>query len=249
LAEPSPAPRPPVWLRPQSSHGPSAPGGPGGAGGPLSLGRIVGVAVAVADAEGVDAVSMRRVAAELGAGTMSLYRHVSTKNELLDLMVDEVISECWPGEPPSGDWRADLRAMALVERRVMLAHPWMPALVASRPPLGPNVLRRTEYMFGLVDGLGLDIEQMASFVGVVTAYVRGVVFSHLATMEARKRTGLDEDTWRHAVGPYVQELIDGGGFPLMRRYLIEADDHPDAEKLFEDGLDCVLDGLATRLNA
>jgi AcrR family transcriptional regulator len=241
VAEPSPARRPPVWLRPGT---PPAPSGPGG---PLNLHRIVAAAVAIADAEGVDAVSMRRVAGELGSGTMSLYRHVATKNELLDLMVDEVVDECWPAEPPTGRWRADLRAMAMVERQVMLRHPWMVPLVASRPPLGRNVLRRTEYMLGLVDGLGLSIDQMAGFVGVVSAYVRGVVFTHLATAEEQRRSGMDEDAWRGAAGPYLRELVAGGGFPLVRRFMIEADDHPDPEKLFEDGLDCVLDGLETRL--
>ena len=106
----------------------------------LSRDEIVRTAIKVADAEGPDAISMRRIARELNAGTMSLYWHVASKEELLDLMIDAAQGEQLAPEP-SGDWRADLRALTRGARAVLHRHPWMVDFIGGRPPVGPKALQ------------------------------------------------------------------------------------------------------------
>ena len=232
-------PRPPVWARPRSGgRGPQP---------SLSVDAIVTAAVALADAEGVDAVSMRRIAAELGVGTMSLYRYVETKDDLLDLMADQVMGEDGPSGPMAGEWRADLRRIAVDYRRLMLRHPWVLPIVASRPPLGPNNLRRSECLLGVLDGLGLTIAAMSGLTATVLGYVRGVVLTEIAETEVARRTGLDEDRYRRSVGPYLTGVLAAGQHPLLARFVALADHDPDPDQTFLWGLDRVLDGVAVGL--
>lgn len=126
-----------VWTREQPRPRHRAP----------SVAQIVVRAVAIADAEGLAALSMRRVATELGSGTASLYRYVTNRDELLDLMVDAVRGE---KEPPalSGDWRTDLTAVARQLRAGLLRHPWLSGELTGRPTFGPNSLRRADVALG-----------------------------------------------------------------------------------------------------
>ncbi len=211
-----------------------------------SRAEIAAAAVRIADAEGVEAVSMRRVAAEVGSGTMSLYRYVSRKDDLLDLMVDAVMGEMDLPAAPSGDWRADLTLQARGGRAVGIRHPWLSELSAGRPPLGPNGLRAIEFALGAVEGLGLDIDGMSRVVGILTAFVRGFVQAELAEQEARRRTGLDLNQWRATRAAYIRMLIDSGRHPMLRRIVLDARD-PDPDSDFETALGQVLDGLAATL--
>lgn len=108
-------------------------------------------AVRVADTDGLDAVSIRRIAAGIGPAPTALYRYVARKDELLGLMVDAVLGEEGPPEH-SDDWRRDLRGMAEC-RRIGLAHPWLAHTPPARPSLGPNSLRWMEFAFGAFDGI------------------------------------------------------------------------------------------------
>src|SRR5690348_14493122 len=120
----------------------------------LSREEIVRAAMNVADAEGADAINMRRIARELHSGTMSLYWHIRSKEELLDLMIDAIIGE--PAVPErSGDWRADLRAIACGTRDSLHRHQWAVNFMGGRPPLGPKSLRNLDRSLGVFDGLGL----------------------------------------------------------------------------------------------
>ncbi|WP_328806761.1 TetR/AcrR family transcriptional regulator [Streptacidiphilus fuscans] len=215
---------------------------------------IVDAAIALADAEGVEAVSMRRIASELGVGTMSLYRYVETKDDLLDLMIDQVMGErvvvaggTDAGPAPAGDWRARLRAIAVGYRAMLLRHPWVLAITASRPPLGPNMLDNTERMLGAMDGLGLGIDAMAGFGWTVMAFVRGFVMSEIAEVETIRRTGQTEDDYRRSAGPYLVRVLAEGKHPLLARFVHDADDDRDVEEGFGHGLEVVLDGLAVEL--
>ena len=231
--------RPPVWSRPRSGgRGPQP---------SLSVESIVTAAVAVADTEGVDAVSMRRIASELGVGTMSLYRYVETKDDLLDLMTDQVMGEDAEGGEVTGDWRSDLRGLAVRYRVLMLRHPWVLPIGASRPPMGPNMMRRTEQLLGALDGYGLGIERISELTSAVVAYVRGVVLSETAEAELIRRTGQTQDDYRRAYGPYLMQVLAAGEHPLMARFIYEADDHPDLDQAFLRGLDLVLDGVEVGL--
>ena len=118
----------------------------------LSRDEIVRTAIRVADAEGAEAVNMRRIARELGSGTMSLYWHVASKDELLDMMIDAIVGEAQAPEP-SGDWRADLRAGACTTRDALHRHQWAVNFMSTRPPAGPKMLRNLERSLGALDGL------------------------------------------------------------------------------------------------
>jgi AcrR family transcriptional regulator len=214
----------------------------------LTHDQIVRAAIEIADGEGVEALSMRKVAARLGSGTMSLYRYVSSKDDLLDLMVDTVIGEEDLPVEPSGGWRPELAELARRTRGVARRHPWAIRFVLARPNLGPNALRRIEYAMTAVDGLGLDIDGMTDMVNTVNAFVIGFVQSELAEEESQRRTGLTEEQWRARMEPYIRQLLATGRYPFLERIVIEAEDFPDVDATFERRLALVLDGLAANLH-
>lgn len=213
----------------------------------LTHDHIVRAAIEIADEAGVEGLSMRRVAARVGSGTMSLYRYVSTKEELIDLMVDEVVAEVIPPDAPSGDWRAELMASARRTRSAACRHPWAIAYFLARPALGPNALRLTERGMSAVDGLGLDIDAMLDLTSTVNAFVAGVVQAELAEQEARRRTGLTEAEWRQTMAPYLARVIATGNHPYLERIIVEAEDFPDPDQVFERRLRLVIEGLAGQL--
>ncbi|WP_049557513.1 TetR/AcrR family transcriptional regulator [Nonomuraea sp. SBT364] len=205
----------------------------------LSVERIVDVSVAIADAEGLDALSMRRVAAELSTGTTSLYRYVDSRDDLLDLMADAVHDE---HVPLTGDWRADLEAYANHERELWLRHPWLAPLLATRPSLGPNWLRGLEHALTAAAPLTSDIADAGSAVGLIRDYVRGAVMRELAEKETQRRTGQTEDEWRADVAPYMRQVLESGAYPQVSRMTASADLSP-AEQ-FSHGLRRILTGIA-----
>jgi AcrR family transcriptional regulator len=235
-----------VWLRPVRE--------PRGQHPPLTRDKIATAAIAVADADGIDAVSMRRVAAELGCGTMSLYRHVRNKDELLDVMIDAGIGEAnGPHAVPCGDWREALRRSAHGLRAAMLRHPWVVRVIGRRPALGPNMLATTEATLSTVDGLGLSIDQMLWTIGVLNAFIVGFVVNELAERAWRyplaERSGAQAREWASVMVPYMQNIVASGRYPLLSRVVIEAEDFPDPDTVFGWQLDRVLDGLAAILPA
>ncbi|MGW4248919.1 TetR/AcrR family transcriptional regulator [Nocardia sp. NPDC004722] len=205
----------------------------------LSVEGIVDASIALADAEGLDAVSMRRVATALSTGTTSLYRYVDSRDDLLDLMADAVHDDHLP---LTGDWRVDLEAYAHHERELWLRHPWLAPLLATRPLLGPNWLRGLEHALTAAASLTSDVGAAAAAVGVIRDYVRGAVMRELAENETRRRTGQTEDEWRAAVAPYLRRMIESGAFPQVSR-MVGAADRPPAEQ-FSDGLRRILAGIA-----
>jgi AcrR family transcriptional regulator len=212
----------------------------------LSRQQIVRAAIGIADREGAQAVTMRRIATELGSAAMSLYRHVFSKDDLLDLMLDQVFGEIALPERASGDWRVDLRALACETREVFKRHSWLAALTTSRPTLGPNYLRWFDRSLAVVDALGLDIATAAQVVGALYAYVGGVVSYELAEAENTRRTGLSEDDKRAYATPYVQQITASGRYPYFARFFSEGVSL-DPEQGFGFGLDCLLDGMAAQL--
>ncbi|MFD6491289.1 TetR/AcrR family transcriptional regulator [Streptomyces sp. NPDC060188] len=224
-----------VWTRPRPEPRRRAPG----------VDQYVAAALTVADAEGLAAVSMRRVAGDLGSGTASLYRYITNRDELVDLMVDAAQGED-PLPEPTGDWRADLGAVARGLRTTLLRHPWLAGELTGRPALGPNSLRRSESALRAGVALTPDITLASRALGTVRAYVLGSVAAQLALRRAEQRTGLSEEEWQRSVGPYITEVLAAGEHPMLARRVIEAEElDPDVEFTF--GLDCVLDGLAARL--
>ncbi|WP_405135602.1 TetR/AcrR family transcriptional regulator C-terminal domain-containing protein [Nocardia sp. NBC_01388] len=224
-----------VWTRPRPEPRRRAPG----------VDQYVTAALAVADAEGLAAVSMRRVAGDLGSGTASLYRYITNRDELVDLMIDAAQGED-PLPESTTDWRTDLGAVAHALRATLLRHPWLAGELTGRPALGPNSLRRSESALRAAVALTPDITLASRALTAVHAYVLGSVAAQLASGRAEQRTGLTEEQWQRSVGPYIREVIAAGNHPLLARRVHEADD-PDPDIEFAFGLDCVFDGLAARL--
>ena len=175
----------------------------------------------LADTQGIEAVSMRALAVELGVGAASLYRYVARKDELLDLMVDAVMGNDLHFQI-RGEWRADLRSVARGLRAMILRHPWMAVHGTGRRNLGPNTARRYEQVLGAIDGLGLEIDEMLVMVETLDAFVRGRTLEDLSDQEAVRRSGLSQEEWMQAQTPYVQSLIDSGRYPVLTRVVLDA---------------------------
>jgi AcrR family transcriptional regulator len=206
-------------------------------------------AVRVADQEGMDAVSMRRVAAELGGGAASLYRYIKKKDELLDLMVDAVIAE-QKLPKASGNWREDLRNIASRSRSMTLRHPWMIELPAFRSSFGPDSLRWLEFSLKAIDEVGLDIDEMLVMANTLFAFVRGFAAGEIAEQEAQKNSPLSQDEWITTRAHFTRAIVESGEFPVFSRVVRNAKAPHDsrmAEKGFVHGLDHILDGFAVRI--
>jgi AcrR family transcriptional regulator len=220
----------------------------------LSREEIVRAAMNVADAEGPDAINMRRIARELNSGTMSLYWHIRSKEELLDLMIDAIVGE--PEVPePSGDWRADLRAIACSTRDTLHRHRWAVNFMGGRPPLGPKSLRNLERALSVLDGLGLDQGTAMTTLVAVNTYVLGAVLREIQEMNgehymAEVFAGLSEEEKQALLREFTERISSAGQFPHMIAMMAEGidPDSPDTrDERFEFGLDCLLDGIGARL--
>ena len=216
----------------------------------LTLERIVEAAVAVADAEGLTALSMRRVAAHLGVGTMSLYRYVPGKAELLDLMLDHVagpaVAEPAGAEPAGaepGDWRAALEEMARGIWRMCLDHPWYPLVDQVRPLLGPNNMAGMDALIRRLQPTGFGDRELVLMISVVDGFVSAVARSQVNAMQAEQRTGITEEEFWAAQEPVLVKMMESGRFPTLAR-LHENTFTFTYEDVFEFGLKVVLDGLA-----
>ncbi|MFI5764769.1 TetR/AcrR family transcriptional regulator C-terminal domain-containing protein [Streptomyces sp. NPDC051563] len=141
---------------------------------------ITAAAVALADAEGIEAVTIRKVAAEVGAGAMSLYSYAPDKETLLELMVDHVAGELPTAHTPTDDWRAELKAIAHLQRAHMLRHPWLPAALTGRRTPGPNTLAFLERALAALRPTGLDGAAKLEVFAQLTAFVAGHVAHEIA---------------------------------------------------------------------
>ncbi|WP_328903863.1 TetR/AcrR family transcriptional regulator [Streptomyces sp. NBC_00441] len=223
-----------VWDRPEPPHRPV----------PLDRERIVAAAMALADDGGLDAVSLRKVAARLNAGPMRLYGYLSTKQELFDLMVDEVYAEILPPEQP-GDWREALRAIARRTRHAALRHEWLADLLGGRPALGPNALAVGEATLAALTGR-TDIDTALRAVETVNAYTTGAIRRETANLRAERATGLSKHDWQRTSGPHLTRMLATGRYPALTKAVYDGTD-VDTEASFETGLDWILDAVAARL--
>ncbi|MGW1526415.1 TetR/AcrR family transcriptional regulator [Streptomyces sp. NPDC001588] len=207
--------------------------------------RIARTAVGVADAEGLDAVTMRRLATELGVAPMAAYRYVTGKDELLELMVDFVYGELDLPDGTDG-WRTTMRTLALRIREVLLRHSWVTRATWCAPT--PHQLAVPEAALAALDGLGLDADTAMAVYSTVTAYVHGAVDSEIGlTRLLRVRGWSSREEARTGLASQMTWLMSTGRFPMYARYIGEADRKDDLQWQFETGLDCVLDGIAARL--
>jgi AcrR family transcriptional regulator len=211
---------------------------------PLSRESITKGAIAIADREGLASVSLRKVAASLDATTMRLYGYLSTKEELLELMVDTVYGEMLAAGPKGSGWREALRTVGHRMRQATREHPWFIELLGGRPNLGPNAITHLEAAYAALSDAHefQDMDAIMQAVKTVNAYVIGALRNEAHELRAERESGMDPAEWQVAWWPYLQRLIATGRFPMMARVVSEAT-HPPAEIEFERGLDCVLAGI------
>jgi AcrR family transcriptional regulator len=204
--------------------------------------------MAVADTEGLDALSMRRVAVELNVATMSLYRHVRDKDDLINGMMDAAFAEwqVWATRPDS-DWQEILAEAARELWRVFRRHLWLaPAYSLTRPSLAPSGLAYTERVLAALLGLGVKPTNAFSMHLILFNYIRGFASSLETEAAAEADTGVTADEWMDARKPALESLLAGQDLPAFRTILeaFEPDGYDlDVDALFEAGLGYLLDGF------
>jgi AcrR family transcriptional regulator len=238
---PAPSASQPIWTRP----------GPGARKPRFSREQIAAAALAIADAEGFDAVSIRRVAGSLGAGTMSLYRYISAKADLIALMDDAIMGESLipDGQLPA-HWREALAMIARSTRAALLRHPWAVQALQGRGaaaqdgPFGPNGIRHFEQSLAAIATAPLDTAAKLDLIAIVDDYVFGHV---LHAGEQQARTANTDPEHAAAITAYIQDQLSTGQFP----YLTELAQDPAAQAMtdparlddrFERGLQALLNG-------
>ena len=215
----------------------------------LSVGAIVGVAVAIADAEGLGAVSMSRVAKELGFTPMSLYRHVASKEELLQLMWNASAQGAEHLELSGMDWRERLREWALIQWDMLGRHPWITQMPMAAPPMAPNSLTFVERGLEALDDTGLSDADKLRVIGVVSTYT----LSEARMAHDAARALEERDVGGEAGAPWsfealLREFVDAETYPRLHR-IAWSGDAGNAPSGFEEqeefafGLERILDGV------
>ena len=208
---------------------------------------VVTAAVALADAEGLEAVSIRRVAAALDTRPMGLYSFFGRKDELIDLIADEVLAEAVLAEIPAG-WRDGLSALAHATRDVCTAHPWLVAAAGMRPQIGPNAMRHFEQSLQAVSGLQVSPDRKLAVLRAVDTYALGHVQVSHALHQTQRREGLTSSQWQATASAYLSRLAASGDFPHLAAFGTSALlDSEDDEPAFDTGLNWLLDGIAAAI--
>lgn len=216
----------------------------------LSPQRIATAAVAVADAEGLDAVTMRRLATELGVAPMAAYRYVSGKDDLVELMVDHVYAEL-ELPPATSGWRETLRLIAVRTRELTLAHFWLGQLPPSAVfSLTPNRTAVSERMLSAMAEMGVDPDTAMAMAAGVSSYTLGMTGQEIAMRQLMAGQGWsDEQEVYTSLAPQLRYLLGTGRYPAYERYIHQGRRKNDPEWQFATGLEYVLDGIAARLGA
>jgi AcrR family transcriptional regulator len=212
----------------------------------LDRDEIVRIGTAIADAEGLAAVSMRRIATELGVSTMALYRYVGGKDALVVQMVDTAIGEYPLGNLPT-HWRDAVAAVARVHWAAYRQHLWLASAISlSRPQLVPRLLPHTDAVLRALRGFGKSAALSATI--SLFAYVRGIALVMESEAPAEQDTGVTADEWADRQGDQLAAMIAAGNLTGFQELLADGFDYDyDLDQLFEFGLNVFLDGLAARL--
>jgi AcrR family transcriptional regulator len=219
-----------------------------------SANQVVDAAVAVADAEGLQAISVRRIAQELGVSPMSIYTYVPSKAELVGLMFDMVLGETGDALPPDQGWREALTHIACERWKLSERHPWMLDLALHRPPLGPNLVARHEVALRILDATGLDDLTKDLVIDVLHSFLVGALLEAREAREVERVSGLTDEQWFAMAEPALTAQLDAEKFPHVLR-LGEAWRAADKTKVadpvwrFKFGLGVVLDGIGALIQA
>ncbi|MCO8270497.1 TetR/AcrR family transcriptional regulator C-terminal domain-containing protein [Actinoplanes sp. TRM 88003] len=209
---------------------------------------VVRTAITIADAEGLPGLSMRRLAGELDIPTMSVYRHVADKEELVLLMMDKVMAANPPPprlDPSRDDWRVCVEALARLQWSMYRRHTWLAQAISfTRPLLAPHAMAHTEWCMRALEGHGLDISTQFRAAVTIANYVRGTAVNLEEEAQAVQETGMTDAEWMAAQGERFAEVLAGGKLPLMARFMASDDRELTLDLLLEFGLQRLLDGLS-----
>ncbi|GAA0909125.1 TetR/AcrR family transcriptional regulator [Virgisporangium aurantiacum] len=213
----------------------------------LRMAEVVQKAIALADRHGLAALSMRRLAEELGVTAMSLYTYVPGKGELLDLMTDAVCAETARPEPGGRTWRERLTQIATENWALYQRHPWLLQVATNRPVLGPNLIAKYDYELRAVDGLGLTDVEMDMTIALLADFVHGSVRGEVNQAQAQQHTGMTELEWWEKFQPLLAKVYDAERFPTATRVGAAAGEEFQAasapQRTFTFGLERLLDGV------
>ncbi len=214
----------------------------------LDVDAVIVAATELADRQGLDAVTMRRLARALRVSPMTLYTYVPGRAELVDLMLDAAYQRL-PKTDTTGDpWRQRLTAVADDNRALYLAHPWASTVSTLRPPLGPGLLAKYEHELGALDGLGLTDLDMDDALTHLLSFVQANALAANDARAARRDSAMNDEQWWSANAPLLRRILDDATFPLATRVGSAAGaahkSAHDPEHAYRFGLQRVLDGLA-----
>lgn len=222
----------------------------------LTLRAIVDAATALADAEGLGALSMRRVAERLGTGTMSLYSYVPGKDELEGLMFDRLMGQLYADvdEPArQGGWRAAMQFVAARNWQLYLDHPWLSELQRPRPVLGPNVTLKYEAELRPLDGVGLSDVEMDTLLGAILTQVQSAAQAQAQQRRAQQDSAQTDQEWWLDRAPLLAQLMDARRFPVAARVGQAVGEQlqaaADPQLTLQFGLTMLLDGVEGLLAA
>lgn len=220
----------------------------------LDVEKIAGVAIEVADAEGLEALSMRRIADRLGVGAMALYTYVSGRDDLVELMMETVMGEMGrPGDGAEG-WRDGLERYAKESRDLYHRHPWLLQTYSTRGLVGPNQTAVLDSVLGAVSDCGLSASEIVSVVRVVEGYARSAARDSVDAARNAEATGVSDEQWLSAYAPLLYEYVDADRYPSLVSFAEEASGFEQTEDTldsdlerfldtFEFGLERILDGI------
>ncbi|UED85981.1 TetR/AcrR family transcriptional regulator [Streptomyces profundus] len=216
--------------------------------GSLSVDQIVQVAVDIADAEGVAGVSLRRIAQVLGVTSMTLYRYVPSKDDLLDLMFEMASGQPDTTDWPT-DWRGRLRAWCHATRQALLSRPWMFDIPIGAPPMGPNNLAWMEVALAALDDTALTEDDMMGVLMILTGFVVGEARQEVTMTSASARTGVSYQDWGHIYARMLRRVLTDDRYPTVAHVVKTGtfDSGATAEEDFEYGLGFLLDSVAAQI--
>ncbi|WP_051704553.1 TetR/AcrR family transcriptional regulator C-terminal domain-containing protein [Glycomyces sp. NRRL B-16210] len=213
----------------------------------LTVDEVVAAAIALADAEGLEALTVRRLAQSLGKAPMTLYTYVPGKTELVALMLDALF-ERMEATAVEGPWRERLAAVARDNYALYRAHVWAASAAPSRPPLGPGQCTKYERELQALEGLGLTDVEMDDALAHLLAFVRAAAQDAAQSEAEREASAQSDQEWWEANGPLLAKVLDVEKFPTAVRVGRAAGEAHDAaynaEHAFAFGLERTLDGLA-----
>jgi AcrR family transcriptional regulator len=221
--------------------------------------QIAAAALRIADIEGFDAVTMQRIAAELGAGTMTLYYYVRTKADIVALMQDAILADILiPDDELPPDWRAAMTAVARRSRQVLMAHPWSLSSL-DEAQFGPNAMRHFEQSLAATTDAGLSVAARLELIAAVDDYVAGNALHGVEALTRARIAREDPDMVAAAIA-YGLALTETEAFPQLRALYAASTSSQGAEQAappmtedalasqFERGLQALLSGLAIHMN-